>query len=96
MSFRAPPCTLVRVTKNKNYLVAQCYFESIPLDRHAEVRCNDHSEMFSFRGPIVIVTTVLTIMLCFETNFGHCCTRLRPLVSRTRYHVRDLTVNLSD
>lgn len=76
MSFRAPPCTLVRVTKNKNYLVAQCYFESIPLDRHAEVRCNDHSEMFSFRGPIVIVTTVLTIMLCFETNFGHCCTRL--------------------
>ena len=41
---------LVRVTKNKNYLVDQCYFESMPLDRHAEVRSNDHSEMFSFRN----------------------------------------------
>jgi hypothetical protein len=68
--------TLVCVIKNKNYLVDQCYFESIPLDRHAEVRSNDHSEMFSFRDSIVIVTTVLKILICFETNFGHCYTRL--------------------
>jgi len=60
--------TLVRVIKNKNYLVDQFYFENIPLDRHAEV--------FSFRDSTLIVTTFLKILICFETNIGLCCTRL--------------------
>jgi hypothetical protein len=69
--------TLVRVTKNKNYLVDQCDIERIPLDRHAEVRSNGHSEIFSFRNSIVTVTTVLKFLyVCFETNFCQCCTRL--------------------
>jgi hypothetical protein len=53
--------TLVRVTKNKN-LVEQCDFERIPLDRHAEVWSNDHSEIFYFRNSIVTVTTVLKFL----------------------------------
>ena len=85
--------TLVRVIKNKNDPVDQCYFKIIPLDRHAEVRSNDHSERFSFRESIVIVTNFLKILICFETNFCQYFIRLLYILL---FHVLKLTVNLSE
>jgi hypothetical protein len=91
--------TLVSVTKNRNYFVVQCYFESIPVDIHAEVRSIDH-----FRKNVPFVTHLwssqpsLAFWYILRQIFGNCFSRLMYILlylERLRPYSQPLWLGMS-